>query len=79
MSQFDKLVVKLRARPPQAEFEDVRKVLEHHGWLLARNESSHATFVKAGERFVFTVPKVSGRWVKRVYIDKMCDLLGLDG
>lgn len=78
MSQFDKLVRKLRARPPEAGFEDVRKVLEHYGWQLDRNESSHATFVKAGERSIFTVPKVHGKMVKRTYLDQLCDLIGME-
>jgi predicted RNA binding protein YcfA (HicA-like mRNA interferase family) len=78
VSQVDKLVRKLHARPPDAGFEDVRKVLEHYGWQLARNESSHATFVKAVERDIFTVPKVHGKMVKRTCLDKICNLIGMD-
>ena len=34
--------------------------------------------VWVGEQLIFTVPKVSGRRVKRTYLSKLCDLLGLD-
>lgn len=36
------------------------------------------TFVKAGERNIFIVPKVHGKTVKRTYLDTLCDLIGLD-
>lgn len=78
MSQLEKLVAKLKARPADATFRDVEKVLEAHGWALRRRESSHATFKKPGDPRVFTVSVVSGTRVKEIYLDKLCKLLGLD-
>ena len=78
MAKLDKLIAKIKARPAEADFADVRRLLEAHGWVLKRQESSHCSFVKAGESTIFTVPLVSGRKVKRVYLTKLCELLGLD-
>ncbi|HEU5423934.1 MAG TPA: type II toxin-antitoxin system HicA family toxin [Nitrolancea sp.] len=77
MSRRDKLIARILARPPQADFDDVRAVLEEFGWVLARERGSHCTFAKPGE-YPIIVPKVGGRKVKRVYLDMICDRLGLD-
>ncbi len=78
MSRRDKLIARVCARPPEADFSDVRALLEEFGWQLGRERGSHVTFVKAGE-FPITVPKSGGRKVKRVYLDMICQRLGLDG
>ncbi len=54
-----------------------RSLLEAYGWTLGRESGNHVTFVKPGERSI-GVPKVSGRRVKRVYLHKTCERLGLD-
>lgn len=77
MSQIEKLIERIRARPPQADFEDVCKLLEAFGWKLARERGSHAMFIKEGERTI-AVPKVHGRRVKRTYLDLIIERLGLD-
>lgn len=77
MSQREKLIARIRERPPQARFGDVRAVLEAFGWQVARQRGSHVSFVKEGERAII-VPKEGGRWVKRVYLDQICERLGLD-
>lgn len=77
MSRRDKLVAKIRARPPEAEFTDVQRLLEGFGWALRGETGSHAVSTKpAADRIV--VPKVHGRKVKRVYLDLICERLGLD-
>lgn len=76
MTQQDRLIERLRARPAEADFNDVRRVLEAFGWALARERGSHAMFTKPGERTI-TVPRVSGRRVKRVYLDLILERLGL--
>lgn len=78
MARLDRLEAKIKARPSEANFGDVRRLLEAHGWMLKRSESSHHSFVKPGESVIFTVPVVSGRKVKRGYLDRLCKLLGLD-
>ena len=77
MTRLDKLVDRIRARPPEADFDDVCTLLKAYGWVLDRQSGSHATFVKPGERSI-TVPKASGQRVKRVYLDQICDRLGRD-
>ncbi len=77
MSQRDKLVAKMRKRPVEADFDDVRKLLEWDGWRKARQSGSHATFVKPGQPTIFTVPTHGGK-VKRTYIVQLCELLRLD-
>lgn len=51
--------------------------MKAYGWVIGRERGSHVTFVKPGERS-FVVSKVGGRRVKRVYLDQLCELLGLD-
>ena len=77
MVRLDKLVERICRRPPEADFEDVRRVLEGHGWTKAREEGSHVTFTKPGE-FPIVVPKVSGRTVKRTYLNEIIKRLGLE-
>jgi predicted RNA binding protein YcfA (HicA-like mRNA interferase family) len=78
MSRREKLIARIRARPPEADFSDVRALLEDFGWRMDRESGSHVTFVKPGE-FPFTIPKVGGRRVKRTYLTQLCERLGLDG
>ena len=77
MTKLEKLIDRIRARPPEVDFDDVRTLMKAYGWTIDRERGSHVTFVKPGERSV-TVPKLGGRRVKRVYLDLLCDLLGLD-
>lgn len=76
MSRREKLIERIRRRPPDASFEDVRSLLEQFGWEHARTEGSHVTFTKANE-FPIVVP-VHKRKVGRRYLDTICDRLGLD-
>ena len=77
MTRRDKLIERIRARPPEADFNDVRRLLEAFGWVLDREKGSHAMFTKPGERTI-TVPRIGGRRVKRTYLDIIIDRLGLD-
>ena len=77
MTKLAKLVDRIRARPPEADFDDVWTLMKAYGWTIGRERGSHVTFVKPGERAI-TVPKAGGRKVKRVYLDQLCEILGLD-
>lgn len=77
MSRREKLVARIRARPPEADFSDVRALLEEFGWMMARESGSHVSFTKAGE-YPIIVPKLKGRKVKRVYLEVICERLKLD-
>ena len=76
MTQRDKLVARIKARPPRARYSDVRALLEAFGWSVDRQDGSHVTFVKDGERSL-TIALVKGRSVKAVYLAKICDQLGI--
>ena len=77
MTQLDRLIGRIRARPPEARFNDVRRLLEAYGWTFARQKGSHAHFTKAGERTI-TVPVVHGTKVKCYILDQSIERLGLD-
>jgi predicted RNA binding protein YcfA (HicA-like mRNA interferase family) len=76
MSRDEKLIARIKARPVEASFTDVRKVLEMHGWRLARRRGSHITFGKRGE-VAIVVPLVRGSKVKGVYLDHIIERLDL--
>ena len=77
MSRRERLIAKVRARPPEADFNDVRRLLEEFGWQLNRRKGSHVTFTRPGE-FPIVIPLVGGRRVKRTYLTMLCERLGLD-
>jgi len=77
MTQREKLIAKMRARPVEARVEDVRTVLEAFGWRVTIKGTQHVTYRKEGERNI-VLPIVGGQTVKRVYLDKICIQLGLD-
>lgn len=78
MSQRDKLVAKLRARPATASIGDVRKVLDAYGWELRSQKGSHLSFRKPRDPRLLTICTENGRTVKTVYLDRVCEYLGLD-
>ena len=77
MTQRDKLIAKMKARPVEADFADVEKILELFGWKRVRQKGSHFSYGAKGVAEIFTVPVHNGK-VKQGYIKKLCTLLGLD-
>ena len=77
MSQIERLKEQIRARPSEARFEDVKKLLEAYGYEERRQKGSHVIFAKPQAPSI-TVPIIGGQKVRRVYLDKLCALLGLD-
>ncbi|MGH2607811.1 MAG: type II toxin-antitoxin system HicA family toxin [Tepidiformaceae bacterium] len=75
MSTLEKSIARLLANPPEADFNDVRRVLKAHGWVQARQQGSHVHFTKEGERTI-TVP-LRGKMVWRHYVREICTRLGL--
>jgi len=76
MGDIDKLVERICRRPPEARFDDVRRLLEAFGWEMRRQKGSHVSFVKTGYA-LFVVPKHNEK-VKRAYLDDICERLGLE-
>ena len=70
MSQFDKLLQRIRALDKTMRFEELRKVLERYGYEMSApaGGSSHMTFRKAGKRPI-TIPKHDP--IKRAYVEKV--------
>ena len=77
MTKSEKLIDKIRARPSEATFEDVRRLLELFGYTDRGGKGSHHVFVKPDNPPI-TVPTVSGKKVKRRYLDMICQQLELD-
>ncbi|WP_040667607.1 type II toxin-antitoxin system HicA family toxin [Nitrolancea hollandica] len=77
MSKREKLIDRIRARPPEADFNDVRCLLEYFGWSFDRIRRSHTMFVKEDEDPI-VVPKRGGRKVERFYLNMIYERLGLD-
>lgn len=81
MTSLEKLIERLQRRPTEADFTDLRRLLEHFGWTQSRHHgkgTSHVTFTKSGERAIITLALMSGRTVKREYVDKVLEQLGLE-
>jgi predicted RNA binding protein YcfA (HicA-like mRNA interferase family) len=75
MTALERSITRLLASPAEADFNDVRRVLEAHGWVQARQQGSHVHFTKEGERTI-SMP-LHGNMVKRTYIRIICERLGL--
>lgn len=68
MSQWDKLLWRIRTLSGDFRFNELRKVLEHYGYQMQtpRSGSSHCTFRKQG-CIPVTIPRHEP--VKRIYVD----------
>lgn len=68
MSQWDKLIKRIRNLSKDLRFDELRKVLESYGYVMnaPRSGSSHYTFRKIG-CVPITVPKHEP--IKRVYVE----------
>ena len=77
MARYDKVVDRLKRRPPEADFENVRRLLEAHGWQMRRGGKHTALFTKGG-RLPLTIPTVRGKTVKRYIIDQVLTALDLN-
>ena len=77
MTRREKLIERIRARPLEADFDDVERLLATFGYERKRQEGSHIAFKKPGARTII-VPLVKGRKVKQHYLDQICEILGLD-
>jgi predicted RNA binding protein YcfA (HicA-like mRNA interferase family) len=77
VSRLEKLIAHLRSEPSEASFSDVKRILETFDFREVRSSGSHHIFRHQDGRQI-TIPKDSGRKVKRIYLKKLIDLLGLD-
>ena len=77
MSRREKLIERIVKRPPEADFGDVRLLLEAFGWRVDRRKGSHVTVAKEDD-YPITIP-VHHDKVGRRYLEQICDRLGLGG
>lgn len=80
MSRREKRKARFRDPPAEMSFDEVRAVLEAEGWMLkpgSRTSSSHVAFEKPGE-LPITLAITGGQDVKRTYLVKIRDRLGMD-
>lgn len=73
MARIDKLVQKMKDRPNGIQFDEVAKVLRHHGYELVRSNGSHFHFRNdAGD--LITIKKENP--LKAVYVKDVLDRIG---
>ncbi|MCQ2549982.1 MAG: type II toxin-antitoxin system HicA family toxin [Lachnospiraceae bacterium] len=74
MSQWDKLLDKVRRLSPDLRFEELQKILESYGYVMStpKRGSSHYTFRKVGYPPI-TIPK--HKPIKRVYIEMVREVV----
>ena len=77
MTRLEKLIERLRARPPELDHQEVAAILQAFGWTMTRQRGSHVSYTKKGERTI-SIPLRSGRKVRRAYLDLICKQLRLD-
>ena len=67
MSQFEKLIAKIKSLDNNMRFSELRRVLESYGYVMRSPSkgSSHMTFRKAGRRPI-TIP--THEPIKKVYV-----------
>ena len=70
MSQFDKLLQRIRSLDKNLRFEELQKVLEHYGYTMygPSGGSSHKSFRKPG-RTTITIPQHIP--IKRAYVEEV--------
>ena len=68
MSQFDKLLQRIRSLDKNMRFDELKKVLEHYGYTMSgpTSGSSHKTFRKTG-CYPITIPQHEP--IKKTYVE----------
>jgi predicted RNA binding protein YcfA (HicA-like mRNA interferase family) len=77
VGKLDKLIDLFLRQPPEVRFSDVLYLLEAFGYIEQRSKGSHHTFSDSDGKTI-VIPKVSGQKVKRVYVKRIIELLGLN-
>ena len=74
MSQFDKLLRRIRSLDRNLRFEELRKILEFYGYTMngPSSGSSHKTFRKPG-CLPITIPQHNP--IKRAYVEMVRDII----
>jgi predicted RNA binding protein YcfA (HicA-like mRNA interferase family) len=80
MTRWEKLARDLCGPPipPQASTKDLFALLEGAGWTFVRYSGRNYAIFASPTSELLNVPMVQGRHVKRAYIRRACQMLGLD-
>lgn len=78
MSQWDKLLSRIKNLSIDLKFDELRKVLESYGYVMnaPRSGSSHYTFRKPGY-YPITIPK--NEPIKKIYVEKVRKVIEGEG
>jgi predicted RNA binding protein YcfA (HicA-like mRNA interferase family) len=76
LSNRDKLIRRLLARPTDMRFAELDRILRSFGYELKGRKGSHRRYECPGRPRI-VVPESSGR-VKRIYLSWIIKLLGLE-
>jgi predicted RNA binding protein YcfA (HicA-like mRNA interferase family) len=76
VTRIEKLGERLKRSRGDASFDDVARLVEHHGWTKARQRGSHVVYDKQGEPPI-SFALVKGRRVKSVYVTDILKRLGI--
>lgn len=74
MARVDKLIEKMRNRPNGIRFDEVEKVLRHHGYILVRSKGTSHYHFRNDAGNVITIPKENP--VKAVYVKDVLRRIG---
>lgn len=79
MTRRRKRIESVKARPPQMRFSELETILiEDFDFVdRTRGGGSHHKY-KSPTYGQVHIPRDKGRWVKGVYLDEICRLLGID-
>ena len=72
MTKKEKLFDKLKNNPKDANFGDIRTLLENEGFTLERVTGSHHVFKKG--KIIFVIP-VHNKKVKTVYVKRLIEII----
>lgn len=74
MSQFDKLLQRIRSLDKNMRFEELKRVIEYYGYKMSgpTGGSSHKTFRKPGKPPI-TIPQHNP--IKKTYVEMVKDLI----
>ena len=74
MSQFEKLLNRIRTLDKDLRFDELRKVLENYGYVMGSPSkgSSHNTFRKPG---CVPITILKHNPIKRAYVEKVRDII----
>ena len=74
MSQFDKLINRIRSLDKNLRFAELQKILEHYGYVMEgpAGGSSHKTFRKPGCSPI-TIPQNNP--IKRAYVEMVKEIV----